>query len=237
MHSNNYHIKFNAKIDGEEINYFGYIVPIWAPLSYDGHMDKLRKLNQQMNSNFSASTTCIHLPLKSITEREQHKSNTIINSFKDIQSSLLLFLNRLKNLVLVNEMTSTVKAYRRIDINQNFIKIFEIDQNENKILKTNKWLVKRKKLEIPQHIEKPCANVDSTEICLAFPVYDDEDADKIGSLTKVDVYAYLPLRSFNFSFIIQADWNLPASRQDLLYDNEWNQWLVFSANFFGSRVA
>jgi hypothetical protein len=229
VHSNSYHIKFDAKTsqaDETDYNYFGYIVPIWTMDSFQVHMQKLRQLNHC--SHFNMSTTCIHLPLKSVTEREKHKSNTIINSFKDIQSSLLLFLNRLKNLILVNDIAcSTSKAFKRVDINENFVQILEIDQNQNAIVKANHWLVNRKKLEIPKYMEKPCDNVDSTDICLAFPLYDDEEQDRMEHLPKVDVYAYLPLRSFNFSFIIQADWNLPASRQDILYDNEWNQWLVY----------
>ena len=44
-------------------------------------------------------------------------------------------------------------------------------------------------------------------------------------MPKMDVFAYLPLRSFGFSFIIQADFVVPASRQDLNQDNEWNQWI------------
>lgn len=42
----------------------------------------------------------------------------------------------------------------------------------------------------------------------------------------MDVFAYLPLRSFGFKFIIQADFAVPASRQDLNQDSSWNQWLV-----------
>ncbi len=45
-------------------------------------------------------------------------------------------------------------------------------------------------------------------------------------LEKMDVFAYLPLRSFGFSFIIQADFVVPASRQDVTQDSDWNQWIV-----------
>ncbi len=42
----------------------------------------------------------------------------------------------------------------------------------------------------------------------------------------MDVFAYLPLRSFGFTFIIQADFVVPASRQDITQDSDWNQWLI-----------
>ena len=41
----------------------------------------------------------------------------------------------------------------------------------------------------------------------------------------MDVFAFLPIRSFGFKFIIQADFVLPASRQDLNQDSFWNRWL------------
>jgi len=65
------------------------------------------------------------------------------------------------------------------------------------------------------------APVDSTELCLAFPVDNAQT-----TLPKMDVFAYLPLRSFGFTFIIQADFVVPASRQDVTQDSDWNQWLV-----------
>ena len=38
------------------------------------------------------------------------------------------------------------------------------------------------------------------------------------------LFAYLPVRQFGFRFILQADFEIPASRQDILKGNEWNQW-------------
>lgn len=39
------------------------------------------------------------------------------------------------------------------------------------------------------------------------------------------LFAYLPVRQFGFRFILQADFEIPASRQDILKGNEWNEWL------------
>uniref|UniRef100_A0A3B3WWM6 HTH OST-type domain-containing protein n=1 Tax=Poecilia mexicana TaxID=48701 RepID=A0A3B3WWM6_9TELE len=41
---------------------------------------------------------------------------------------------------------------------------------------------------------------------------------------KQPVFAYLPLRSFGFRFIIQ-DFDIPSSREDVDRDSSWNQWL------------
>jgi hypothetical protein len=39
------------------------------------------------------------------------------------------------------------------------------------------------------------------------------------------LFAYLPLRSFGFRFILQGDFEVPTTREDVLRDNAWNEWL------------
>ena len=39
------------------------------------------------------------------------------------------------------------------------------------------------------------------------------------------VFAFLPVRSFGLRFVVQADFLLAASREELLKENEWNRWL------------
>ena len=45
------------------------------------------------------------------------------------------------------------------------------------------------------------------------------------SLIQQPVFAFLPLRSYGFRFIIQADFDVPSSREDVDKDSAWNQWL------------
>ena len=45
------------------------------------------------------------------------------------------------------------------------------------------------------------------------------------NLPPQNVFAYLPLRSYGFRFIIQGDFEVPSSREDVDSDNSWNQWL------------
>lgn len=35
----------------------------------------------------------------------------------------------------------------------------------------------------------------------------------------------MPLRSYGFRFILQADFEVPVTRQEILHDNIWNEWL------------
>lgn len=69
--------------------------------------------------------------------------------------------------------------------------------------------------------------IESTDLCLAFAVDDTyNNSLQKQRQPKMDVFAYLPLRSFGFSFIIQADFVVPASRQDVTQDSDWNQWII-----------
>lgn len=40
------------------------------------------------------------------------------------------------------------------------------------------------------------------------------------------IFAYLPLRSYGFKFIIQADFEVPSSREDIDVDSAWNQCIL-----------
>ena len=42
---------------------------------------------------------------------------------------------------------------------------------------------------------------------------------------KLPVFAFLPLRSYGFRFIVQGDFDVPSSREDVDKDSLWNQWL------------
>uniref|UniRef100_A0A8C8GLA8 HTH OST-type domain-containing protein n=1 Tax=Oncorhynchus tshawytscha TaxID=74940 RepID=A0A8C8GLA8_ONCTS len=68
--------------------------------------------------------------------------------------------------------------------------------------------------------------VESTELALAFQLGDDLTGSDIQAPPqKQPVFAFLPLRSFGFRFIIQGDFDIPSSREDVDRDSSWNQWL------------
>ena len=39
------------------------------------------------------------------------------------------------------------------------------------------------------------------------------------------MFAFLPLRSYGFRFVVQGDFDLPSSREDVNTDSAWNQWI------------
>lgn len=220
IHSNNFHVNFDLKN-----GHIGYILPNW--ISNTDQINKVlslknfisQKLNKERVGNLN---TIIRLPLKSKSEQQRHKSSLLTNNFNDIKPYLLLFLNRLQNLVIVHNTKEslTERIYHRTDLSNNLI---EIRANHNKQVATQKWLVLRESLKVPLNLKPNDTVIESTDICLAFPF---ETLKNNSPLQKMDVFAYLPLRSFGFSFIIQADFVVPASRQDVTQDSDWNQWIV-----------
>uniref|UniRef100_A0A1I8GR25 Sister chromatid cohesion protein DCC1 n=1 Tax=Macrostomum lignano TaxID=282301 RepID=A0A1I8GR25_9PLAT len=52
---------------------------------------------------------------------------------------------------------------------------------------------------------------------------DGEEADGAVEEAEYPVYAYLPLRSFGFRFLLQGDFEIPSSREDIRRDSAWNE--------------
>ncbi|RNA18989.1 hypothetical protein BpHYR1_038870 [Brachionus plicatilis] len=205
IHSNNYHIRFDLSN-----GHIGYILPEWC----DTYEPVLCEQKNYINSLLGQKdfNTCIKLPLKSESEMQRHKSSLLTNNFSDIRPNLLLFLNRLRKLAILNQSGKSL-VYERIDRDAHLVEIANIGDT------VHKWFVIRDVIRVPESV-RPAECVQSTELCLAFPL------DDLNNLNRMDVFAYLPLRSFGFKFIIQADFVVPASRQDINQDNEWNQWLA-----------
>lgn len=127
IHSNNFHINFDLAN-----GHIGYILPNWISSVQKSNsiVNKKSRVLARLalsNTNVSDLNTCIHLPLKSKFERQRHKSATLSNNFNDIKPYLLLFLNRLRNLVIMQssresqELTACV--YCRNDLSDSLVEI------------------------------------------------------------------------------------------------------------------
>ncbi|XP_041077227.1 protein NO VEIN-like isoform X2 [Polyodon spathula] len=196
IHSNGFHICFD-KNSGP----MGYILPHWLenerPLELDG---------TELQS--SSWTTKIILPLRS----ESHQTR---NLFHDVHPSLLLFLHRLRSISIVNQIDNRFLSITRKDLSNNVLEVHHTDGVE-------RWLVVKRSLSTKKIKE----NVECTELALAFKI--NERGNTLGfklQPEKQPVFAFLPLRSFGFRFIIQGDFDIPSSREDVDRDSPWNQWL------------
>jgi hypothetical protein len=68
-------------------------------------------------------------------------------------------------------------------------------------------------------------DVESTTIAVAYPLNAIYDSTSHQVLPSQPLFAFLPLRSYGFRFILQADFEIPATRQEVFRDNMWNEWL------------
>ena len=167
--------------------------------------------------NVDPTQTNIVLPLKP-------KAKSEIKQYIDqIHPSLLLFLRKLKIIEIEDNIQHTHEKIKRYDHNGQI----EIEHGEKK----SYWRTIKKTLEeIPEHINEDRLRdihdseieFHETDLILAFPLNEDGSAD---ASNEQDVFAFLPVRGYGFKFIIQADFLLPVSREDILKDNEWNKWL------------
>jgi hypothetical protein len=137
IHSRNYHLRFDT-VDGTE--QIGYIRPIW--------LDQY----EEVLPNSEEWATSIRLPIKKETRRDQLQQN-----FDDIQPRLLLFLNRLRQIEIINQQDSSStnnssRIFTRIDHAQG--QIIELQEKiMDKPLINNFWLVIKKVIEIPTDIK------------------------------------------------------------------------------------
>ncbi|XDV45221.1 hypothetical protein PO909_013352, partial [Leuciscus waleckii] len=176
----------------------GYILPHWV--------EQERPVSQAAKDIAEQRwTTKIHLPLRS--ENYQTK-----NLFHDVHPSLLLFLHRLRSITIFNEAEKRLVSMTRRDLSHNILEVAHTGGEE-------RWLVVKRML-YPKKIKE---DVESTELALAFQLSESSSCE--AKPQKQPVFAFLPLRSFGFRFIIQGDFDIPSSREDVDRDSSWNQWL------------
>ncbi|KAK7134163.1 hypothetical protein R3I93_017539 [Phoxinus phoxinus] len=176
----------------------GYILPHWV--------EQERPVSQAAKDIAEHRwTTKIHLPLRS--ENYQTK-----NLFHDVHPSLLLFLHRLRSITIFNEAEKRLVSMTRRDLSHNILEVAHTGGEE-------RWLVVKRML-YPKKIKD---DVESTELALAFQLSESSSSEL--KPQKQPVFAFLPLRSFGFRFIIQGDFDIPSSREDVDRDSSWNQWL------------
>ncbi|KAK3603430.1 hypothetical protein CHS0354_009413 [Potamilus streckersoni] len=199
VHSSGYHIQFNL-----DSGPMGYILPDWVP------DDKWKVEEEWM--------TKIVLPLK---KDKMSNLRTLAARFNDIHPSLLLFLHRLREITIDNKIEQHVQTMRRCDLGNHMVEI----KHSNGV---DSWLVVRKVLDASKISAQAKSGVDveSTEIALAFPIQSMGQKTPAHVLPpKQPVFAFLPLRSYGFRFVIQGDFDVPSSREDVDKDSPWNQWL------------
>jgi hypothetical protein len=135
--------------------------------------------------------------------------------FSELHPSLLLFLNSLKCIKFRNTLDDTLITMRKLEGVDGVVLISHGTEEMN-------WLVVSQELDASEL--RP--EVKTTRISLAFRLNNTSTGDYQPNLDQQPTFAYLPLRKYGMRFILQADFSLPSSREEVDHDSAWNQWLL-----------
>lgn len=192
IHSNGYHFHFNRTNPNDLL---GYVVPHWK--DPDLEVD-------------SAVTTLV-LPARPDKPFPQEL-------LKDLDATLLLFLEKLRRLV-VKSAAGTVRYAREDRGAITTLKTHTSAPNGTEETSQRRFFRTSTKYDMSFLREPKREGITETELVLAFPLSPKgEAAPDPASPT----YAFLPIRDFGFRFCIQADFVLISSREGVHEDLEWN---------------
>uniref|UniRef100_A0A2P2K4J6 Uncharacterized protein MANES_03G146000 n=1 Tax=Rhizophora mucronata TaxID=61149 RepID=A0A2P2K4J6_RHIMU len=204
IHSNGFHIKFDI---GE--GQIGFVLPtVILPCNVDSFSRLLYGDTDHMDSQ--SWNTCIVLPFRSKFSEE-----TATKMFFDLHPSLLLFLHRLHCIAFRNLLNDSLFVMRKEILEDGIVKISCGKERMT-------WLVASQKLQAHASHHKG----QKTEISIAFTLEESDDGDYKPCLDQQPVFAFLPLRTYGLKFIVQGDFILPSSREEVDRNNPWNEWLL-----------
>ena len=207
--SNGYYFSL-PKFDEE--TRLGYIVPRW-----------INALPDYLNF----SETHIILPLT----KKDFGYEKIEEMLQDIEPEVILFLSTLQEIRIKTDSEDRLtilkdnSAYPEVGI------IVEGKKQGDSFFNSEKYLVCTSHFDKPLYIShEKREGIEKRDVSVVFPL--DQNSKAVGK-----IFAYLPVRSdTNFPFLINADFILPSSREDI-QNVSWNHWLMKCvANLFTSDL-
>ncbi|KAK6122808.1 hypothetical protein DH2020_043451 [Rehmannia glutinosa] len=208
IHSNGFHIKFDIT-EGQ----IGFVLPtVVPPCNIDLYTRLASADDDRLDQN--SWNTCIVLPFRS-NLLEGFAMNNILSMFLDLHPSLLLFLHRLQCIKFRNLLDHSLIVMRKEVIGDGIV---EVALGNEKMT----WFVVSQKLRA----DVIRSDVQTTEISIAFTLQETSEGGYVPILNQQPVFAFLPLRTYGLKFILQGDFVLPSSREEVDGNSPWNQWLL-----------
>jgi hypothetical protein len=136
-----------------------------------------------------------------------------------MQPVLLLFLHQLE-LIHITLSGDITRSLRRRSVEDD-PQVIILEEQQHNHISCQRFLVVTRCLA--PVVARGNATVLKTELTIAFPL--PEPAETPTKLPFMDVFAFLPLRSYGLVFVLQADWEVPSSRESIDASSAWNQWL------------
>lgn len=212
--SNGFQFRFNK---AKEKN-LAYILPKWVECEFeDVELDKTN-IVLPFNQAFKYQEN---------TDFEKHE---ISKELSQIKPTLLLFLRKLRRLEIINKLTGTHTIIEKEVITSETSKVQGLLENTvalkisiNGNVESKKYfLIEKNRTKVKDGLkEEKRKDVKTTSISIGFPL----NKKLYPHVEKQQVYAYLPIKSYGFNFLINADFLLTSSRESVK-ECEWNEWLI-----------
>nr|CDS32246.1 ATP binding region ATPase [Hymenolepis microstoma] len=218
IHSNGFHIRFGCL--GDKQQSATILTPEWILDPVDEDQTYWR--------------TCLRLPFSSSTG--QGPSSILQYARNLLNHHLLLFLRRIGSIIFQTDQKLSKSLDLRLQResqefhtqggqNPSVLKLITVTEIRDGLLQTSKWLLLRKRFAVDvEKLSKISGSTDSlpnrTDITIAIPLATG------GPPPTFSVYAFLPVRNVGFNFLLNADFDLTSSREDIDGTSVWNQFLV-----------
>lgn len=188
--------------ENDEETGLGYIVPKWV---------------ENVPKGIDPTITTIILPL----DKSGFGHAAIEEMLRDIEPETILFLLKLKEIRIETDTGDSLTILKN-DVTVPHVQILiEGKKQGESFSKVAEFLLYSKSFDKPPTItHEKRIGVDQRDVSIAFPL--SEDKESVGRL-----FAYLPVRSdTGLPFLINADFILTSSREEVREDEPWNQWLM-----------
>ena len=195
--SNGYQFCFPEK---DEKTSLGYIVPRWI---------------KDIPHGVDPKQTTIILPL----DKPDFGYERIEGMLQDIEPETILFLSKLKEIQIKTDGGDNLTILKD-DKQSPLIQLLIEGTKHGELYSVREFLLFTQTVDRPRDVRhEKRIDIDKRDVTIAFPA--DDNKNSIGK-----IFAYLPVRSdTGFPFLINADFILPSSREDI-QDVSWNRWLM-----------
>jgi hypothetical protein len=192
IHSNDFHFRFDTTIG----DLLGYVVPIWLD-DCERQAGTRIVLPAKLNHTFTSAT------------------------LSELSEQLLLFLRNLRRLKVRDAISQSAFIAERMDQGHRLTLTSTSHSLSNEAqspIAATYLRVEHSVLTGDLH-EGKRPDISETQLILAFPLNDDGTAR---AESTHPVFAYLPVRDVGFRFVLQADFLLSSSREDIHKNSPWN---------------
>ncbi|KAM0438683.1 hypothetical protein ACHAPT_001439 [Fusarium lateritium] len=182
----------------------------------NGHLGMIAPIPDEFPEQPKQGCTSILLELDKDCEQR------IVNELKSYDEKILLFLRRLRRLDIDCNLGGQDGSFKR-----SLTRDAQSAENPSMMTLMNSGVGKHYFVwrhtakNLPSETRRP--GITTSEVVLAFPITGvDRDAPILPIIESQNVYAFLPIRNYGLPFLLQADFLLPANRQDVHVDSKWN---------------